>query len=132
MTESNKLYLVQDQDKNVTDNMDNDNYDTMNTEHNIMKGDKEMSDKYVTKDELDYKLELTSSKLENKIDILSTKIDGQFKVIDEKFNTVDEKFNTINSKIDNLTKLVWWIFGLIAAGIIIPALASIIKTLFLK
>lgn len=49
-------------------------------------------------------------------------IDKQFDKLDSRFDLTDEKFNTINAKIDNLTKIMWWIMGLIAAGLIVPLL----------
>lgn len=56
-------------------------------------------------------------------------IDKRFDQVDAKFDVVDEKFNTLNTKIDNLTKLTWWIMGLIGAGLIIPLLTLVIHTI---
>lgn len=92
-----------------------------------------MNNDYVTHPEL----KVTELNLQNKIDKLDAKIEGRFNIIDEKFNVIDEKFhiidekfNSLNIKIDNLTKLVWWIMGLIGAGLIIPLLAFALKAIF--
>ena len=117
-------------------------------------GEDNMSDKYVTKDELQLQTQLLNSQIDNKICQLDGKIDSQSKIIDEKFNTltskidgkfdvVDEKINTLNAtiegkfdslntKIDSLTKLIWWIMGIIGTGVIIAIISAIIKNFFTK
>ncbi|AZP96144.1 hypothetical protein CYK59_03895 [Latilactobacillus curvatus] len=65
--------------------------------------------RYVTKTELD-NLEL---KLSSKIELAS----------------VESKKDTelLISKVENNTKLLWWIMGIISAGIVVPMGAAVIK-----
>lgn len=130
---------------------------SFNTPKNDIIKDKEednMNDKYITKDELNTHSQLLTSQFDNKLSQLEGKIDSQSKIIDEKFNTlnakmdgkfevVDEKFNTLNAtiegkfdslnaKIDSLTKLIWWIMGIIGTGVIIAIISAIIKNFFTK
>lgn len=127
---------------------------TINNVDDEKTGGENMSDKYVTKDELQFQTQLLNSQVDNKISQLEGKIESQSKVIDEKFNTltskidgkfdvVDEKFNTLNAtidgkfdslnaKIDSLSKLIWWIMGIIATGVIVTVISTIIKYFFTK
>jgi archaellum component FlaC len=56
-------------------------------------------------------------------------IDKHFNLVDTRFDVIYEKFNTLNTKIDTLTKLTWWIMGLIGMGLIIPLLTLVIHTI---
>ncbi len=106
-------------------------------------GGDNMSDKYVTKEELQLQSQLLNSQVDNKISQLEGKIDSQAKVIDEKFNTLnakidgkfdsfDEKLNALSTKIDANNKITWWIMSLISAGIIIPAITLVVKIIISK
>ena len=91
-----------------------------------------MNNDYVTHPELRLSEEQTQRKLDNldnKITQVDNKIDYKFDELDKK---IDSKFDLLNSKIDSLTKLVWWIIGLLTSGIVLPAIAYFVKTIFLK
>lgn len=80
-----------------------------------------MNNDYVTHPELRLSEEQTQRKLDN--------LDNKITQVD---NKIDYKFDLLNSKIDSLTKLVWWIIGLLTTGVVLPAITYVIKTLFLK
>lgn len=63
----------------------------------------------------------------NKIN--NDKLDYKF---DKLCNKIDFKFDLLISKIDNQIKLLWWIIGLLTSGIVLPAIAYFVKTIFLK
>lgn len=91
-----------------------------------------MNNDYVTHPELRLSEEQTQRKLDNldnKITQVDNKIDYKFDELDKK---IDSKFDLLNSKIDSLTKLVWWIIGLLTSGIVLPAIAYFVKTIFLN
>lgn len=58
------------------------------------------------------------------------------KELDYKFDKlcskIDSKFDLLNSKLDAQNKLIWWIIRLLTAGVVLPAIAYFVKTLFLK
>ena len=102
-----------------------------------------MNNDYVTHPELKLSEEKTQRKLDNldnKITQVDNKLDYKFNKLDEKidykFNEsdkkIDSKFDLLNTKIDSLTKLVWWIIGLLTTGVVLPAIAYFVKTIFLK
>mgnify|MGYP004609908543 CR=1 FL=1 len=102
-----------------------------------------MEDRYVTKDELKLHTEIINSQFDTKLEKLGAKVDGRLGVIEEKINTLEtkldgkfetmnEKINTLNTKIDTNNKIVWWIMGLISAGIIVPAITLIVKIILSK
>lgn len=91
-----------------------------------------MNNDYVTHPELRLSEEQTQRKLDNldnKITQVDNKLDYKFNELDKK---IDSKFDLLNSKIDSLTKLVWWIIRLLTAGVVLPAIAYFVKTIFLK
>lgn len=98
-----------------------------------------MNNDYVTHPELrlsEMETQRKLDKLDNKITQIDNKIDYKFdeldKKIDSKFNELDIKINSLDDKFDSLTKLVWWIIGLLTTGVVLPAITYVIKTLFLK
>ncbi|MYU78597.1 hypothetical protein FYL09_08615 [Lactobacillus salivarius] len=91
-----------------------------------------MNNDYVTHPELKLSEEETQRKLDNldsKITQVDNKLDYKFNELDKK---IDSKFDLLNTKIDSLTKLVWWIIGLLTTGVVLPAIAYFVKTIFLK
>lgn len=91
-----------------------------------------MNNDYVTHPELKLSEEKTQRKLDNldsKITQVDNKLDYKFNELDKK---IDSKFDLLNTKIDSLTKLVWWIIGLLTTGVVLPAIAYFAKTIFLK
>ncbi|MGO5384149.1 hypothetical protein ACTQXV_01855 [Ligilactobacillus salivarius] len=68
-------------------------------------------------------------KITGKEDINNDKLDYKF---NELCNKIDYKFDLLISKIDNQIKLLWWIIGLLTSGIVLPAIAYFVKTIFLK
>lgn len=71
------------------------------------------------KDNVTFKdLQLTEEKLNSKIEVSEAKITG--------------KIDALSNKIDSQSKLLYWIMGIISAGIIVPLIAAIIKILFGK
>lgn len=74
-------------------------------------GDSNMSDKYVTKEELK---------------TLETKIDGQFETLNAR---IDGKFESLSYQIENSNKILWWLMGIVSTGLVVPLLAFIIKAL---
>ena len=73
------------------------------------------------------------SKITGKEDIINKinndKLDYKF---DKLCNKIDFKFDLLISKIDNQIKLLWWIIALLTAGVVLPAIAYFVKTIFLK
>ena len=69
------------------------------------------------------------SKITGKEDINNDNLDYKF---NELCNKIDYKFDLLISKIDNQIKLLWWIIGLLTSGIVLPAIAYFVKTIFLK
>lgn len=61
-------------------------------------------------------LQLVETKLNAKVEASEMKITGKIDVLTEKIN--------------NQNKLLWWIMSIISAGIIVPLIAMLIKTLF--
>ena len=71
------------------------------------------------KDNVTFKdLQLTEEKLNSKIEVSEAKITG--------------KIDALSNKIDSQSKLLYWIMGIISAGIIVPLIAAVIKILFGK
>lgn len=98
-----------------------------------------MNNDYVTHPELrlsEMETQRKLDKLDNKITQVDNKLDYKFNEldnkIDSKFNELDIKINSLDDKFDSLTKLVWWIIGLLTTGVVLPAITYVIKTLFLK
>lgn len=91
-------------------------------------GDPPMKDDYVTHEELDH----ATDKINGRIDTLETKIDGQFNTLvatmNGKFDETSAKFDSITTKIDGLSKLIWWLMGLVGTGLIIPILIFVVHT----
>lgn len=76
-------------------------------------------DMKMNKDNVTFKdLKLTEEKLNSKIEVSEAKIVG--------------KIETLSTKIDSQNKLLYWIMGIISAGIIVPLIAAIMKILFSK
>lgn len=91
-----------------------------------------MNNDYVTHPELKLSEEQTQHKLDNldnKITQVDNKIDYKFDELDKK---IDSKFDLLNSKLDAQNKLIWWIIRLLTAGVVLPAIAYFVKTIFLK
>nr|DAT11361.1 MAG TPA: hemolysin [Caudoviricetes sp.] len=61
-------------------------------------------------------LQLLETKLNSKIEISASK--------------TENAINGLSNKIDFQSKLLWWIMGIISAGIIVPLITMTIKTLF--
>lgn len=91
-----------------------------------------MNNDYVTHPEL----KLSEEKIQRKLDNLDSKITQVDNKLDYKFNEldkkIDSKFDLLNSKLDAQNKLIWWIIRLLTAGIVLPAIAYFVKTIFLK
>ena len=118
-SENRSLKIVPNSNQSISSSLSND--DIINKKYSSGGGNGGMDNNYVTHKELQTELKL-----------LETKIDGRFNTVDGRFDVIDEKFNTTNAKIDNINKLQWWIMGLIAAGIIVPAVTIVVKTIFTK
>lgn len=91
-----------------------------------------MNNDYVTHPELrlsEMETQRKLDKLDNKITQIDNKIDYKFDELDKK---IDSKFDLLNSKLDAQNKLIWWIIRLLTAGVVLPAIAYFVKTLFLK
>lgn len=91
-----------------------------------------MNNDYVTHPELrlsEMETQRKLDKLDNKITQVDNKIDYKFDELDKK---IDSKFDLLNSKLDVQNKLIWWIIRLLTAGVVLPAIAYFVKTLFLK
>lgn len=91
-----------------------------------------MNNDYVTHPELrlsEMETQRKLDKLDNKITQVDNKIDYKFDELDKK---IDSKFDLLNSKLDAQNKLIWWIIRLLTAGVVLPAIAYFVKTLFLK
>ena len=91
-----------------------------------------MNNDYVTHPELKLSEEQTQHKLDNldnKITQVDNKLDYKFNELDKK---IDSKFDLLNSKLDAQNKLIWWIIRLLTAGVVLPAIAYFVKTIFLK
>ncbi|MCD2257383.1 hypothetical protein FHQ08_11870 [Lactobacillus sp. CC-MHH1034] len=73
---------------------------------------------YVTHAELDHKLD----NIENKIDRLSDHLDSKIDGLSDK---TDLKLQNVQDKLSSQNKLLWWIMGIISAGIVVPLLAFI-------
>lgn len=83
-------------------------------------GDKEqagggpMDPKYVTKEELK---------------TLDTKIDGKLNTMSA---TINGRFDGLEKDNKHLSKLLWWLMGIVSAGVVLPLLALALKILFSK
>lgn len=91
-----------------------------------------MNNDYVTHPELrlsEMETQRKLDKLDNKITQVDNKLDYKFNELD---NKIDSKFDFLNSKLDAQNKLIWWIIRLLTAGVVLPAITYVIKTLFLK
>ena len=80
-------------------------------------------------DKLDNDIAKVDDKLDYKFNQLDNKIDNKFNELDKK---IDSKFDLLNSKLDAQNKLIWWIIRLLTAGVVLPAIAYFVKTIFLK
>ena len=101
-------------------------------ENSFNGGGGNMNNDYVTHPELKLSEEQTQHKLDNldnKITQVDNKIDYKFNKLDKK---IDSKFDLLNSKLDAQNKLIWWIIRLLTAGVVLPAIAYFVKTIFLK
>ena len=68
---------------------------------------------------IDHKdLELVEQRLTNKIDVSEAKLSG--------------KIDTLTAKNDSQSKLLYWIMGIISAGIVVPLITMAIKYLTSK
>ena len=65
-----------------------------------------------------HELQAAEQRLAAKIEISEVKLSG--------------KIDTSTTKIDSQSKLLYWIMGIISAGIIVPLIAAVIKILFSK
>lgn len=136
--------------KNISDsikpnNEQNDSSDDIIREKEVV----EMSNNFVTRNELNTLEKNLESKIDNKFDMLSLKIDHQNDLMNEKFNTLDEKFNNINEKfntvdekfntthtqinhldekINNTDKKINWLIGMVILSILVP----VFMKLFIK
>ncbi|OQR15192.1 hypothetical protein [Ligilactobacillus salivarius] len=91
-----------------------------------------MNNDYVTHSELrlsEMETQRKLDKLDNKITQVDNKLDYKFNELD---NKIDSKFDLLNSKLDTQNKLIWWIIRLLTAGVVLPAITYVIKTLSLK
>lgn len=67
---------------------------------------------------IDYKdLELAEQRITNKIEVSEAKMSG--------------KIDVLSSKFDSQSKLLYWLMGIVSAGIIVPLVTMIVK-LFIK
>lgn len=90
---------------------DNGTFPPIPPEWNYKWSDENMDNKNVTfKD-----LKISEQRLESKIEINVEKLSG--------------KIDVLGTKIDAQNKLLYWIMGIISAGIIVPFLAMFIKTI---
>ncbi|MDE1506685.1 hypothetical protein [Ligilactobacillus salivarius] len=127
--------LYSSNDKNIPVNtpIESDSQVLYNKDGNLSDGGGgNMNNDYVTHPELKLSEEETQRKLDNldsKITQVDNKLDYKFNELDKK---IDSKFDLLNTKIDSLTKLVWWIIGLLTTGVVLPAIAYFVKTIFLK
>jgi hypothetical protein len=83
-------------------------------------GDKEqagggpMDSKYVTKEELK---------------TLDTKIDGKLNTLGA---TINGRFDGLEKDLNHMSKLQWWLMGIVSAGVVLPLFALALKVLFSK
>lgn len=78
---------------------------------------------------IDYKdLELAEQRLTNKIDVSEAKLTGKIETVESKLSG---KSDTLSAKIDSQSKLLYWLMGIVSAGIIVPLVTMIVK-LFIK
>lgn len=72
-------------------------------------------------------LKLIEERLNSKIDVIKAEMDG-------KINTAEAnlvgKIDSLGNKIDAQNKILWWLMGIISAGIIVPMLALLIRYIF--
>lgn len=86
-------------------------------------GEPPMNDnKYVTHEEL----KLTEAHIDSKFEQVNTK----FEQVNTKFAQMDGKIDRLSDKIDAQSKVLWWLMGLVGAGIIIPLLGLVYKAVF--
>lgn len=63
-------------------------------------------------------LELAEQRITNKIEVSEAKMSG--------------KIDVLSSKLDSQNKLLYWIMGIISAGIIVPLIAAVVKMFISK
>lgn len=73
-------------------------------------------------------LELVEQRLTNKIDVSEAKLTGKIETVESKLSG---KSDTLAAKIDSQSKLLYWLMGIVSAGIIVPLVTMIVK-LFIK
>ncbi|KRM83897.1 hypothetical protein FC35_GL000641 [Limosilactobacillus coleohominis DSM 14060] len=49
--------------------------------------------------------------------------------LDKRFDQMDSRFTGVEHDINNMSKILWWIMGLVGAGIIVPLLAFVVKAI---
>lgn len=93
-------------------------------------GEPPMNDnKYVTHEEL----KLTEAHIDSKFEQVNTKfeqVNTKFEQVNTKFAQMDGKIDRLSDKIDAQSKVLWWLMGLVGAGIIIPLLVLVYKAVF--
>lgn len=84
------------------------------TKDNPPGGGEDMEKQYVTKEELK---------------TLDTKIDGKLNTLGA---TINGRFDGLEKDLSHMSKLQWWLMGIVSAGVVLPLLALALKVLFPK
>ena len=83
----------------------------------------------IVEGKLSSKIAVSNAKLSGKIDTSEAKLSGK---IDASEASLSGKIDTLTAKIDSQSKLLYWIMGIISAGIVVPLITMLIKYLISK
>lgn len=83
----------------------------------------------IVEERLNSKIDISNAKLSGKIDTSEAKLSGK---IDASEASLSGKIDTLTAKIDSQSKLLYWIMGIISAGIVVPLITMLIKYLISK
>ncbi|WP_035178569.1 hypothetical protein [Lentilactobacillus farraginis] len=67
------------------------------------------------------------TELSGKIDTIQSNVTGK---IDKANSDLSGKINALETSVGGLSKITWWIMGIISAGIIVPFVILLVKTIF--
>ena len=67
------------------------------------------------------------TELSGKIDTIQSNVTGK---IDKANSDLSGKISTLATSVGSLSKIAWWIMGIISAGIIVPFVILLVKTIF--
>ncbi|MCT2907388.1 hypothetical protein EFT87_01745 [Schleiferilactobacillus harbinensis] len=95
------------------------------TKDNPPGGGEDMEKQYVTKEEL----KTLDTKIDGKLNTMSATIDGKLNTMSA---TINGRFDGLEKDNKHLSKLLWWLMGIVSAGVVLPLLALALKILFPK